>query len=227
LNSNLPPEFIISIVIVLFFGIGLHEYAHCKVAEMAGDPTPRANGRVTLNLFKHFDPMGTFMMIASAFLGFGIGWGKPAPMNPKLMKNPRWDFFSAVIAGPLTNVAQAIVYALIFRLLLKTGTVAYDETVPILLQSFGFLVLYHGVIVNVSLALFNLVPIGPLDGMWILGSFFPEKQRILWYQWNRDVGRIVFVAVVLVSQFTGGGIFLVIRPITKAVFNFLTGLDFS
>ena len=68
--------------VVLFLGIGLHEYAHCKVAELMGDPTPREMGRVTLNLFKHFDPAGTVMIIVTSIIGFGIGWGKPAPANP-------------------------------------------------------------------------------------------------------------------------------------------------
>ncbi|MFX9042700.1 hypothetical protein ABTN45_19905, partial [Acinetobacter baumannii] len=65
----------IATLLVLFFGIGLHEYAHCKVADRAGDPTPRTYGRVTLNLLKHFDPMGAIMIVLTTFYGFGIGWG--------------------------------------------------------------------------------------------------------------------------------------------------------
>ena len=76
-------------LIVIFFAIGLHEYAHCKMADVAGDPTPRYYGRVTLNLFKHFDPVGTMMIIITTLYGFGIGWGKPAPMDARKMKNPR------------------------------------------------------------------------------------------------------------------------------------------
>src|SRR5580658_8524945 len=108
-ESRLP--FFIAEAFVLFFGVGLHEYAHCKFADMAGDPTPGIYGRVTLNLTKHFELYGTLMMIVTALVGFGIGWGRPAPMDPRKMKNPRWDFFAAVAAGPITNLLQAIIYA--------------------------------------------------------------------------------------------------------------------
>src|SRR5579862_7063453 len=107
---NFPPEFVLVQIIVLFLGVGLHEYAHCKFADMAGDPTPSFYGRLTLNLFKHFELVGTMMMILSSLSGFGIGWGKPAPMDPKKMRNPRWDFFFAVLAGPISNVVQAVIY---------------------------------------------------------------------------------------------------------------------
>src|ERR1019366_3379020 len=103
---DIDPQVALAQIIVLFFGIGLHEYAHCKFADLAGDPTPRYYGRVTLNLTKHFDPLGTLMMIVSSLTGYGIGWGKPAPINPKKMKNPRIDTFIAVAAGPITNLLQ-------------------------------------------------------------------------------------------------------------------------
>ncbi len=113
-----PTEFIVAQLLVLFLGIGLHEYAHCKFADMAGDPTPGIQGRVTLNLFKHFEPVGTILILVSTWAGFGIGWGRPAPMDPRKMKNPRLDFFVAVAAGPVSNVMQAVVYAFLCRILL-------------------------------------------------------------------------------------------------------------
>jgi len=99
-----PPPVMLAIGIVIFLAIGLHEYAHAKVADAAGDPTPSFYGRVTLNLTKHFELMGTIMIIFTSIFGVGIGWGKPVPMNPSKMRNPRWDHFLAVLAGPLTNV---------------------------------------------------------------------------------------------------------------------------
>ena len=102
--NGVPPEAILAIGIVIFFGLGLHEYAHAKFADLAGDPTPRYYGRVTLNLFKHFDLLGAIMIAFTAISGFGIGWGKPVPMDPRKMRNPRWDHFVAVAAGPLSNL---------------------------------------------------------------------------------------------------------------------------
>src|SRR5688500_10381483 len=95
------PPGMLAAAIVILFAIGLHEYCHAKFADMAGDPTPRYYGRVTLNLFNHFDPLGTIMIIVTMLSGFGIGWGKPVPMDPSKMRNPRWDHFVAVLAGPL------------------------------------------------------------------------------------------------------------------------------
>src|SRR5579872_2264830 len=107
--GRLDPQMVLAQIVVIFVSIGLHEFAHCKFADMAGDPTPRYYGRVTLNLFKHFDPLGSLFILFTILGGIGIGWGKPAPMNPAKMNNPRWDWFIAVIAGPLTNVLLAVI----------------------------------------------------------------------------------------------------------------------
>lgn len=79
LGHTPPLPNILAMIIVIFFAIGLHEYAHCKFADMAGDPTPRMYGRVTLNLFKHFDPLGSIMILFTVLNGFGIGWEDPRP----------------------------------------------------------------------------------------------------------------------------------------------------
>ena len=164
-------EQFVATLVVLFFGIGLHEYAHCKVADLSGDPTPRYYGRVTLNLFKHFDPMGALMILITTISGFGIGWGNPAPMDPSKMRDPRWDFFAAVLAGPLSNVAQAVAYAMVLR-----GWIAVGAPMP----PFVFVLLVAGVAVNIRLCLFNLIPLGPLDGHWLSGLLMPEPMRRKW-----------------------------------------------
>lgn len=212
---------IIGYLIVIFVGIGLHEFAHCKMADAAGDPTPRLAGRVTLNLFKHFDPMGVIFILITTFTGFGIGWGKPAPMNPSKMNNPRWDFFMAVAAGPLSNVLQACVYAMVFR-----GIAAIS---PGLLQSqFLTTFLILGVIANISLFLFNLIPLGVLDGHYLVGLLLPEKPRIKWFQFNRSIGSFMFIAFILGDQLlasaTGISLFgsLIATP-ARLVTSFLLG----
>jgi len=130
----------IAIFLVIFLAIGIHEYAHAKLADMAGDPTPGIYGRVTLNLFKHFDPIGTIMIILTVLSGFGIGWGKPVPMDPRKMRNPKWDHFVAVIGGPASNFIQAMLFAVMFRL-------TAGQEIPFL-STF----LLYGVLINVSLA---------------------------------------------------------------------------
>lgn len=199
---RMEPTSLLAIIIVIFFGLGLHEYAHAKLADMAGDPTPRYFGRVTLNLFKHFDPIGTIMIIITALVGVGIGWGKPVPMDPSKMQNPRWDHFVAVFGGPLLNFLQAIVWAFVWRLGVA-GTLgqAFDPG-GVMQGSYGFLpcLVFYGIIINLSLCFFNLLPIGPLDGMWIVGTFLPEKARFKWTRWNLSVGQFVFLGLVILGQ---------------------------
>lgn len=184
-------------ILVALLSIAIHEYAHCKFADMAGDPTPGIYGRVTLNPLVHLDPLGTIMIVFTSITGFGIGWGRPAPMDPRKMKDPRWDHFWAVAAGPLSNILQAGVYAIVLRLLMSAGVFATGQNELL----FGFLVI--GVSVNIGLALFNLIPLGPLDGHWLLGLLMPEPQRTQWFQWNRFAGSIVLLIIVLGGQFIG------------------------
>ena len=191
--GQVDPTYAITALFVIFLGVGLHEYAHCKVADSAGDPTPAFYGRVTLNLFKHFDPMGSMMIIITTLTGFGIGWGKPAPMDPSKMRNPRWDFFMAVAAGPMCNFLQALVYAIILRLAGGLQSVG---------PSFVGFLLYNGIVINIALMFFNLIPLGPLDGHWLIGLLMLEKPRHYWYVWNRTTGIFVLFGIILLGNLT-------------------------
>ncbi len=198
--GGLDASQVLAIGIVIFLAIGLHEYAHCKFADLAGDPTPRYYGRVTLNLTKHFELFGTIMIVLTSLSGFGIGWGKPAPMDPRKMRNPRWDFFMAVAAGPISNLLQAVLWGLVYRLLPLSswGTLeSMDFTQAFLVQ-----LAFFGVLINVSLMCFNLLPLGMLDGHWLLGTFLPERTRAKWYLWNRQYGVILLIGIVLIGQFS-------------------------
>ncbi len=219
MGSTSPNE-IAAWIIVLFFGIGIHEYAHCKVADMCGDPTPRYYGRVTLNLFKHFEPAGTIMMIISSFTGIGLGWGRAAPIDPT--KITRADVFASVIAGPASNFFQAVIYGLLFRLLQPTLTVGQEPP-------FLTLLLIIGVIGNLSLMLFNLIPFGPLDGHWLVGELLPEKQRFYWYRFNRSIGIFgLMIIVTILNQIAMNGgpnvLGMIIGTPRDKLFQFLTGL---
>ena len=238
---HLPPipplPVILAIAIVIFLAIGLHEYAHCKFADMAGDPTPGIYGRVTLDLTKHFEPLGTLMMVITTLTGFGIGWGRPAPMDERKMRNPRWDHFAAVAAGPVSNLAQAVVYALALRLLLANGVVSLDGVyagltrgrveglpAPTFLPS----LLAIGVITNLSLAIFNLIPLGPLDGHWLVGDLLPPRMRDRWLLWQRKYGNLILLALIFIPSFVPQLDLLetVLGQPIVASFHFLTGVRF-
>ena len=229
---SLPPiAMIVAMAIVLFFAIGLHEYAHCKFADMAGDPTPGIYGRVTLNLTKHFEPTGTLMMVLSSLTGIGFGWGRAAPINPAKMRNPRWDTFAAVAAGPITNLVQALIYSLALRFALKSGVVSLYDLDAVLARdprlTFVAAILTMGVLININLALFNLIPLGPLDGHWLVAAFLPEKQSILWNQWHRRYGQQVLIALIFLPTLTNGAIYplrYIVGPPLKVLFNLFTGV---
>ena len=210
-------------MLALVLGIGLHEYCHAKFADMAGDPTPRMMGRVTLNPLKHLDPVGSIFMIVSSLAGVGIGWGKPVMVRPDRMRNPRWDHFVSVLAGPVSNLAQAVTFAVILRGI----SMATNTNLAELIFDGNFLMkfLYAGVIVNIGMFVFNLIPIGPLDGHWLVGAFLPDPIRTQWYQFNRGIGSIVFLVLVIVPA--GSPLDLLgnfMYPAVKAILRLVLGL---
>lgn len=195
----MPVPMMFATAVILFLGIGLHEYAHCKFADMAGDPTPAYYGRVTLDLTKHFEITGVMMMILTTLTGFGIGWGKPSPVNPSKMRNPRVDWFVSVAAGPISNLVQATIYAFLLRVALRMDLFQQLGSRDVTL--FVGWLLIGGVATNLGLACFNLIPFGPLDGHWLVGLLLPEKQRYYWFKFNRQVGMPGLFIVIFGMQF--------------------------
>jgi Zn-dependent protease len=137
----------------LLLSVTLHEFAHCWVADRLGDPTPRSKGRLTLDPRAHLDPLGTLMILVANF-----GWGKPAPFDPYNLKNPVRDTALIAAAGPITNLAIALLLAGLIQLGL----------LPLAL-------LGSVMAINIMLAVFNLVPIYPLDGSKILTALLPRE----------------------------------------------------
>lgn len=219
--------FLVSAVI-LVLAIGLHEYCHAKFADLAGDPTPRYYGRVTLNPFNHLDPVGSICFILSSIAGIGIGWGRPVIVNPQKMKNPRWDHFISVAAGPLSNLAQAVFFAIILRLYMSAGHIPRAEVIGVIQHSatdLPLIFLTLAVLYNISLFCFNLLPIGPLDGHWLVGAFLPERERYAWYKFNRGPGMLIFIVLVLMPS--GSSLDLLGRfyaPIMLRIFAYFVGL---
>lgn len=172
----------------LLFAIVLHEYAHGWMAEKCGDQTARLQGRLTMNPLAHIDPLGTVIVPIICLLlpgSFLLGWAKPVPVNPRNMDRPRRDMALVAAAGPAMNLILAVVSALLLALLL-TGEPSLsprqqpdaEETsslfTTMVLRPIAVMAFYS-VIINVFLALFNLIPIPPLDGGRVLTCLLPAK----------------------------------------------------
>jgi Zn-dependent protease len=173
---------------ILILAITIHEFSHAITADKLGDPTPRSQGRISLFPTDHLDPIGTVMMVLSSLARFGIGWGRPVQTRPQFFAHPRRDSGIVAIAGPISNVLQAIVFALIFRVMSPTS----DTPVTTLL--------IMGVQINLSLAFFNMLPIGPLDGHWVIQWLLPAEQADRYEVWNRAYGGFIFLAMVLMAR---------------------------
>lgn len=149
----------------LILALTLHEYAHARVSDRLGDPTPEQQGRLTLNPLAHLDPVGTVFLI---FAGFG--WGKPVQVDSRYYRNPARDMMLVALAGPVSNFVQSIVWFFVYGALLKFAPVLTSYPIQMLTA----MVLYAALI-NVSLGVFNLLPLPPLDGSKILRYFLHGK----------------------------------------------------
>jgi Zn-dependent protease len=159
-------------IVSVLLAITVHEMAHAWMADRLGDPTARLSGRLSLNPLKHYDPVGTTLLFVSSFLLFfgapviPFGWAKPVMYDPYNLKNPQRDAALISLAGPASNILLSIVFAVILRLTLNPFSPVFF--ISQLLVSF--------ISINVSLAIFNLLPIHPLDGGKILIGLLPEKE---------------------------------------------------
>lgn len=182
--QSLPPNVLFQIMLGLFLGalIGMtvHEYAHNYVGHLMGDPVPAAQGRLTLNPAVHIN-WGGFLMFV--LIGFGI-LGQ-APIAAYRMRNPRYGYLAAVAAGPFSNLLAAIVFGLIFRVL---G--GFSSPVG--------LVLVWIVQMNLLLFLFNLIPLAPLDGWFIVYALLPPKEAY-WWESTAQYSQFIFLGVILLS----------------------------
>ena len=189
-------------MLVLIFSISIHEFAHAWSALRLGDRTAYYQGRVTLQPAAHLDPMGTMMMVVTTLAGVGIGWGKPVPVNPLNLKHgPRVGMAITAAAGPLSNILQAIIWGIPLRLVIHGNLQLPELAVRALILAFY---------VNIGLALFNLIPLFPLDGFSILrGALATIRAR-----WAYDISDLldrlqpyapmVLLALIFFDQVTPG-----------------------
>ena len=162
--------------VCLLFSLCLHEASHAAMANRCGDPSERLLGRLTLNPLKHADPIGTVVMpLVMMVFNFPLlfGWAKPVPFNPRNLHDMRRDPVFISLAGPLSNLALAIISALLLRVLASAALAAPDMAVlPIF-----FLILIEMIKINLILLLFNLIPLPPLDGHHVLYFFLPPAGK--------------------------------------------------
>jgi Zn-dependent protease len=187
--SQLTPEAIIGVAIALVIGITCHEFSHALVADLLGDHRPRALGRVSLNPVRHIDPLGAVFFVLA-----GFGWGRPVPVNVYALRNGRSGMAWVAGAGPFTNFVVALVFAVIFRVLLLTP---FDN-------SFVLDVIWFVVLMNVVLGLFNFIPIPPLDGYNLLLAFLPPRQVFI-VQRYAQYGFLVLLVLIFMTYTPGGG----------------------
>ncbi len=200
------PLLFVVYLFALLVAIAVHEFSHAAVADHLGDPTPRLQGRLTLNPFNHIDSLGIMFL-----LFFGFGWGKPVQFDPYNLKDPRRDAALISIAGPISNFILAIVLSIVLRLFifLHLG----------ILSTIGMFIFAPLISLNIILGIFNLLPINPLDGFKIVGGFLPEDRAREWYQLERY--GIIFLLMLIFPLGNGSLLDIIIRPPVSFLINLL------
>ena len=191
---------------ILVVSVIVHELAHGYMADALGDHTARHAGRLTLNPFAHLDLYGSLIVpIITAFLGFPFGWAKPVPYNPYNLKNKRVGELLIAFAGPATNLMIALIFGILMRLVVIYQ--APEKYLEIMVSI---------VLINIVLAVFNLIPLPPLDGSTVLFSLFPRQYGKL--RVTLEMYSPFFMIVVVFF------LWRIIQPIIPVIFRFFTGI---
>jgi Zn-dependent protease len=200
---------IIATIAILILSVIVHELSHGYTADLLGDPTARLQGRLTLNPLKHIDPVGSILVpLITSLAGFTFGWAKPVPYNPYNLKNKRWGEFLIAVAGPSSNLLIALIFGTVIRFVLP-GVAVITPFIEIT---------SYIVIINIVLAIFNLIPLPPLDGSKLLFAVLPNqygRARLIMEQYAP-----IFILIVVFF------LWQVVSPVIPWVFKLFTGISF-
>jgi len=177
----------------ILLALTFHEYAHAYVADRFGDDTARQSGRLSLNPLRHLDPLGTIMIFLVHF-----GWARPVPVNPHQLKNPKKDMLWIGAAGPLANMILALISGLVLRVVYASAVAPERGSVTALLI---FMVVMN-LQINLALAVFNILPIAPLDGSKILAGLLPNRYANMMSFLER-YGPFILIALIIFGRATG------------------------
>lgn len=201
---------------VIMFALSVHESAHAWMADRFGDPTARYQGRISLNPIVHIDLFGSIIFpLLLALIGAPVfGWAKPVQVNPNNLRNPRKDHMWISAAGPVSNIITGIIGVIIFMLIKKSGLILEfsGKAVEMILMVFLFLI-----IINIYLAIFNFIPIPPLDGSWILEGMLSGR-TLYQYRKVKPYGFIILLLIIYT-----GILGYIANPIISFVLNILRG----
>ena len=193
----------------LLLALTFHEWAHGQAAMRLGDKTAYMLGRLTLNPIKHLDLVGSLVFLASGI----FGWAKPVPVNPRNFRNPSHGMMQVSLAGPMANILLAIVFAVIYKLLVSSGLAVKMQYSTI--GSPILVMIYFSIFLNVALAVFNIIPIPPLDGSKVLMHYLPSNMAMSYARFER-YGFMVLMFLVIT-----GVIGKVVLPFIILIVNLL------
>ena len=199
------------LVVTLIFSLSFHEFSHAYIAYKLGDNTAAYQGRLTLNPLAHLDPIGSLMLL---FIGFG--YARPVPVNPLNLTNARIDMMKIAFAGPASNLFLSLISCLIMRLMGANLFIFNQYSMTMELSALG-MVLYIFSIINMTLAIFNLIPIHPLDGGQIFGGYLDKVNPDFSYRLRTNGPQILF-GIIIIGYITG---FSIIRIIITPFHDFV------
>ncbi len=208
----------------ILVSLSFHELAHAYVSYRQGDPTAKNMGRLSLNPLKHLDPLGTLMLVISMFSGFGFGWAKPVPINPRYYRNMKRGTILVSLAGPLSNLLLAFLFSFPMAAIaiaagsgLKISEI-YNSSYSIYFSGYSFQAVIYNIsrffyMINIGLAVFNIIPIPPLDGSKILSAVLPDRQYFKLMQYEQYIG----IAFLLIMLLRPGILSTIMWPLRRGV----------
>lgn len=213
----------IYLFIVFLFSVSFHEFSHAYISYKLGDPTAKNQGRLTMNPLKHLDILGTIMIFVAR-----IGWAKPVPINPTYYKDRKKGTMLVSVAGPLSNIVLSFVFA--FPYIIMSNKIYFNQLEVSFMVEILYNLSYLFFVININLAIFNIIPVPPLDGSKILSGILPSRYYFKMMQYENYIS-IGFLIVIFVfsSQFGRAlmfvatpiqrGILLIVKPIVDIFFN--------